>query len=583
MHAWRSWMSLIVLLLVGALIGACGATATPAPPAQAPAAAATQKPAAPAAPTTEPTKVVEKVVTPAPVSQVKDGGTLNYAYPQKFSPYGSFNPMNAPAGVQAELFRMVYNRLVTWNVGATEIIPELAESWAFTPDSKTVTYKLRKDVKWHDGKPFTAKDVEYTYKLALWPKMPSTYANGLAPIVGAQDFRDGKSKEIPGIKVIDDFTISFTTDKPDAGVFLNSALLSILPAHLLASANPDDSKTFGQLDYFVKKPIGTGPYKVQNHVEDQYVEFVRNDTYFRGKPHIEKINWLILSAATVIPAGLENKTIDITANTPAPDLERFTSSPNFHMYWQPTAVYCSLSPNFNKPYLTPKALQGIAYAIDRATLVKSYLGQTAQVWDTPFGYDWLLPNANIKPYNYDLEKAKTLLKEGGWDFDNQHIEISFSGTDPADTVVFMADSLKKAGMKVDLKSSGTGAASEQYYYIDQKWDLYWGCNSWGFDPTATEAYYRSDATYKDGKGWVTGGWADKRLDELYTLGRSTLDQAQRKQYYQEGQVILNTRLPKIMIYRAIRPWVIRNNVHDATPQYHGEIPNYNAIEKWWMD
>jgi peptide/nickel transport system substrate-binding protein len=227
-------------------------------------------------------------------------------------------------------------------------------------------------------------------------------------------------------------------------------------------------------------------------------------------------------------------------------------------------------------------LQGIAHAIDRETLVKEFLGQTAEVWDTPLGHDWLLPNPDLKPYNYDPELAKQLLQEGGWDFANQKVVLRFSGADPTDTIVFLADNLQKVGVNVELSSAGTGAAANEIYYVTMDWDLYWGCNSWGFDPDSTAIYYRSDSTYADGKGWNTGGWSDKRLDELYDLGRSTLDQEQRKKYYQEAQMIFHDRLPKIVIYRAIRPWVIRNTVHDATPQYYGELPNYNAIETWWM-
>ena len=573
MRTVSSCLRLALLLIVTLLATSCSTAATPAPqPAQvAPTAAAEKK--------ADNTPIAEKVITPAAKDQIQDGGTLNYAYPQAIR---SFNMLNAPAGVQAEMFRLIFNRLVTFDVGAKGIIPELAESWSFSPDQKTITYKLRKDVKWHDGTPFTAKDVEFTYKAALWPKMTSTYANQLLTIVGAKDFREGKSKDLPGIKVVDDTTIEFTMEKPDAAIFLNSALISILPRHLLEKAPLDDANAFGQLEYFTKKPIGTGPFKVKNYVENQFIEFERNETYFRGKPHIEKINWMILASATVIPAGLEAGEIDITANTPYQDLERFTKNPNFSIYWQPTAVYCSLAPNFNRAYMTPKVLQGIAQAIDRQTLVKEFLGQTGQVWDNPLGHDWLYPNPDLKPYTYDLEKAKQLLKEGGWDFDKQSLDLYFGGTDTPDVVVFIADSLKKAGIKVEIKAAGTGAAQDKVYYLDQTFDLFWGCNSWGFDPDSTAIYYRTDSTFASGKGWNTGGWSDKRLDELYDLGRSTLDQAARKKYYQEAQSIFQNRLPKIVMYRSVRAWVIRNKVHDATPQYHGELPNYNAIEKWWI-
>ncbi|MBX3010977.1 MAG: ABC transporter substrate-binding protein [Caldilineaceae bacterium] len=570
MHKAKVWLFLTVLLIISTVTAACTAPAEPASPAE-------SLPAATATP------VVEQVVTPAAAGEIQDGGTLNYAYPQKFSPYGSFNPLNAPAGVQAELFRMIYNRLVSWNVGASEVIPELAESWEFSEDQTKLIYKLRQDVTWHDGTPFTAADVEFTYKLALWPNMPSTAAEQLMSIVGAREFRDGASTEIPGITVVDDYTIEFTSTEPDAAVYLNSAIISILPKHLLESGPLDDPEAFGQLDFFLKQPIGTGPFKVDNYVEDQYVEFVRNESYFRGSPHIEKINWLILSGSDVIPAGLEDGSIDITANTPAADLERFIDNPDFSIYWQPTAVYCSIAVNFNRPFLTPQVLQGIAHAIDRETLVQEFLGQTAQVWDTPLGHAWLLPNPDLKPYNYDPVLAKQLLEEGGWDFANQKLQLKFAGADPANVVVFIADNLQKAGINVEMVSAGTGAAANEIYYVTMDWDLYWGCNSWGFDPDSTAIYYRSDSTYADGKGWNTGGWSDVRLDELYDLGRTTLDQATRKAYYQEAQLIFNERLPKIVIYRSIRPWVIRNTIHDATPQYHGELPNYNAIETWWMD
>ncbi len=568
MHAKKMWLGVTVLLILSLVVSACAAPVTEET-ASAPAGTATP--------------VVEQEVTRAEAGEIQDGGTLKYAYPQKFSPYGSFNPLNAPAGVQAELFRMIYNRLVSWNVGASEVIPELAESWSFSEDQTKLTYKLRQDVTWHDGTPFTAADVEFTYKLVLWPNIPSTGAEQLMSIVGAREFRDGTSTEIEGIKVLDDFTIEFTSAKPDAAVYLNSAIISILPKHLLEQGPLDDPDAFGQMDFFLKTPVGTGPFKVANYVEDQYIEFERNEAYFRGAPHIEKINWLILSSSDVIPAGLEDGSIDITANTPVADLERFVDNPDFTIYWQPTAVYCSLAVNFNRSYLTPKVLEGIAHAIDRETLVQEFLGETAQVWDTPLGHSWLLPNPAIKSYNYDPELAKQLLEEGGWDFANQKLEINFGSADPSNVVVFLADNLQKVGINVEMKSMGTGAAANEAYYVTMNWDLYSGCNSWGFDPDSTAIYYRSDATYADGKGWNTGGWSDTRLDELYALGRTTLDQETRKEYYQEAQAIFNQRLPKIVLYRSVRPWVIRNTVQDATPQYHGELPNYNAIETWWME
>lgn len=81
------------------------------------------------------------------------------------------------------------------------------------------------------------------------------------------------------------------------------------------------------------------------------------------------------------------------------------------------------------------------------------------------------PNPDLKPYTYDPELAKQLLEEGGWDFANQNFELNFSGADPANVVVFIADNLQKAGINVEMKSVGTGAAANEVYYITMEWDL----------------------------------------------------------------------------------------------------------------
>jgi peptide/nickel transport system substrate-binding protein len=503
------------------------------------------------------------------------GGTLNYAFSQEIR---DFNALTATQGVQAEMIRLIFSSLIQYDVALADKIPALAESFEVTDDNLTVIFHLRDGVTWHDGEPFTAEDVEFTYTLALNPATGSIYTERLRSIEGAESFSNGESDSVSGIEVVDDLTISFTLSQPDAVFVEIAAVLSILPQHILGDVAPENLR---EHEFMVSRPVGTGPFILENYTESQFVEFVRNENYFRGAPRIERINWLIVDSE-VTPAGLERGEIDITSHVPAADLERFIDNPDFKIYWQTSTVFCNITVNTAREYLTPEVRQAMLYAIDRETLVNEFHfgGQASIVWTHHLGHNWLLPNEELNEYAYNPDMARELLESAGWD-PEQVVDFTFAGGEPADEVLFMAQNLEDVGIDVELRSRGDGAAASQAFYEAIDHDIAWGCNEMGFDPHWTANYYLCDAIWANG-GYNAQNYCNPEVDALYEQARFTLDQEERKEIYQQIQKILNEDLSKIVVRLVIRPWVMRARVQDATPEYHGSAPNNNAIEKWWL-
>ena len=146
------------------------------------------------------------------------------------------------------------------------IIGDLAENWDVKDDGKTIVFHLRNDVKWHDGKPFTAKDVEFTYKFMINPKTPTAYD---------ADFRLVKS-----LKVIDDYTVEIKYAEPYAPALISWSM-SMLPRHFLEGKDVTKSP-------LLRKPIGTGPYKFVEWKPGESITLKANNDYFMGRPYLDR-------------------------------------------------------------------------------------------------------------------------------------------------------------------------------------------------------------------------------------------------------------------------------------------------------
>ena len=304
-------------------------------------------------------------------------------------------PLLASDKPSHDIAGLVYNGLVKYDKNMNTV-GDLAEFWDISANGLIITFHLRKGVKWHDGRPFTAADVLYTYQVTIDPKTPTAYAG---------DFLKVKKAD-----VLDDYTFRVTYDKPFAPALISWGA-SILPKHLLAGTDITKSP-------LTRHPIGTGPYKFKEWVAGQKIVLVANPDYFEGRPYIDgHITRIIPDMATLF-LELRSQGIDISGLSPL-QYTRQTESKvfqdNFNKYRYLSFAYTYLGYNLKNPLFTDKRVrQAISYAINKDEIVSGVLLGLGKPATGPFKPGTWAYNGDVKIYNFNPQKARELLREAGW-------------------------------------------------------------------------------------------------------------------------------------------------------------------------
>ncbi|MGN6758963.1 MAG: ABC transporter substrate-binding protein [Thermomicrobiales bacterium] len=418
----------------------------------------------------------------------------------------------------------MYDGLVVSSASWDSVEPALAERWESSADGRQYTFHLRKGVTWHDGQPFTAADVEYTYKLFLTKAIGSYFSKNLLTITGAQAFYDGTAQQIPGLKVIDDNTIQFSLDKPNAAfIFSTLTQHSIIPMHVWKDVAAEEMTKPGTWE---KGQVGTGPFKFSQYQPDKFLEFVRHDGAWRGKPKLDKVLFVrVGTTPEAIDAALEKGDVDYAsiASTVVERLSKLSS-----LVVKPKQVYNirAFGVNVAKPAFKDKRVrQALAYGIDRAGLSDSILPNVSVVANS-FSPSAKWNDPNLPKYDYSVDKAKALLKDVGWD-SNQEIELALYYNDQGhkDYIAAAQQELAKIGVKAKVVQLD-GSAVQSYYYTDRKFDVM--LLGYGISPDMDEyrGIFSSDAKWPAGQNAML--YANPRVDDLFQQGAATTDDAQRK-------------------------------------------------------
>jgi len=514
----------------------------------------------------------------SPAMAVKEGGTLNLHINKTPD---SLWPLTATCRRATYLFELTYNYLVGFN-DANEIVPQLAESWDVSDDGLTYTFHLRKGVKFHDGYPFTAKDVEFTYTLLANKKAASLFFGKVEPVKGAKAYYDGEANKVDGIQVVDDYTIKFVLEKPNAA-FLSNLMLPIVPEHIFGKIPVDQLATSPES----QKLIGTGPFKLVKYVTDQYYEFECFDDYWQGKPHIEKI-YVKIAKADVAIAMLEKGEIDYIPEFPPSELDYVKSLPNLKILTQTNTTWpWAWCFNLKRSYFKDKRVrQAIAYALDRQGFVDSVLRGYGTVVNFPnTNARWAWPDpSEINQYPYNPEKAKTLLKEAGWDPDRVIEILYYPGNKERDQFATIGQQmLKNVGIKADVVCMDVARAVEKFH--KGNFDILQTGASAQPDPDYQSLYFESSKVIPAGDNITS--YANKRVDELFKKGRKTFDPAERAKIYKEINKILNDELPWIIICEPMHVSVVNKRVHGM--HFNPNIIAFRDparlldIHKWWLE
>jgi peptide/nickel transport system substrate-binding protein len=436
------------------------------------------------------------------------------------------NPILSTDSVSSAVEGSIFSSLVTVNE-KLEMVPDLAERWDVSNDGKTWTFHLRKNVKWHDGAPFTADDVKFTFDSILNPKVNS---------VRRSDYIiDGKPIQF---RVVNKFTVQAILPKPFAP-FLTNAGIGIIPKHLLAG------KDINTAD-FNRQPVGTGPFIFKEWRSGDHVTVERNPDYYFGQPLLSKIVYKEIPDANSRLVALEADEIDET-DIPPKDYTRMKSARGVNVYEYDALLYTYLGFNLANPKFADRRVrQALAYATDKKQLVNLiYRGLASPAFAPSAPVSWAY-SGDVPKYEYDLDKARRLLKEAGKENLEFTILVNQGNKEREKAAVILQQQYKKIGVKVSirvlewsalLKIVNAPKAPKDFEAVIMGWSL-------GLDPDAYSIWHSSQYP----RGFNMINYQNREVDRLLETGRETIDKSQRKRIYAKLWNLIAADQPYVFLW-----------------------------------
>lgn len=497
-----------------------------------------------------------------------DASTSLLRYALTSSPKGLFNSLLSTTTNDNYVNSLVYSPLILLDEN-NEYQPGLAESYDISDDNTTITFHLRKDVTWHDGEPFTADDVEYTFTSMADPNYTGSRFNEISKIVGAQDYHNGKAESIEGINKIDDYTISFKYTEVYAPALSNFSQRGIIPKHIWSKVDISNWENETEL---LNNPVGTGSYKFVKYEPDQYVELEKNDDYFGGAPKIEKFIFKVTNSETQI-SELINGDLDVISLTSTKE-DDFNTLENAGMKIEekPSANYQFLTMNSNKEFFKDKRVrQAITYAINRKDLVNSLIGNHGKILNAPLSLaGWAYPESGLNSYDYNVEKAKELLAEAGWKDNNGTLEkdgvkfevdlmVPTGNKLREQSAPIIQQNLKDVGITVNISTMDIASAMDKTHGTGD-YDMGLLGFTLEVDPGDADRYWSS--TIANASQFNFSNFINEESDKLLDNATKVMDINERKEIYAEWAKLINEEAPYVFLYS-------QNDIRAYNPKLQG--------------
>lgn len=528
----------------------------------------------------------------------KEPTTFNY--PLTDSPYG--------------VLRFMYQGLVRENGITAEIEPALAESWEISEDKQRIIFTLREGLKWSDGEPLTVEDVFFTFR--------DIYLNDKIPTVFRDFLRIGSAKALPSVQKLDERRIEFTMPEPFAPFVRYTAKLAIMPAHalreLVVSSDARGNSLFVS-SWGTNTPpqniIGNGAYRIVSYTPDQRVVLRRNPYYWRfdtngnRKPYIDRLIWQIIPSGDNQLIQFRSQGLDTIEVTPEAfsllkqEEKRgkytiYNDEPNFSSQF--VAFNLNQARNAKgKPVVDPiksrwfntlAFRQAVAYAIDRETMTNNIYRGLAEVQHSPLRVQspyYLSPEAGLKVYNYDPQKAKQLLLEAGFQYNAQNELLDWDGNrvrftflvkseeqSRIESAVQIQQDLNKIGIRGDLQILNFSVVLQKLLQ-SRDWECYLG--SFGtpgadVEPHLLSAFWSSVGSFHQFnqgpqpgepplESWEVSEW-EREIDSLFAAGVKELDERKRKAIYGRFQQIVAQQLPVFFLVNPLSLQAVRDRVQN---------------------
>lgn len=456
------------------------------------------------------------------------------------------NPVIANDSASGSINDQLFNGLVKYDKNL-KLAGDLAKRWDVSNDGKTITFFLRKGVKWHDGVEFTANDCLFTYQRLIDPNVATPYSSSYMDVLKA---------EVKGRYI---FRVTY---KEPFSPALESWSMGVLPKHLL------DGKDLNT-DPFNRKPIGTGPYRFKEWIAGQKIVLVANNDYFEGRPNIDQFIFRIVPDSSTMFQELLSGGVDMMGLNPLQYLRKSETRrirENYVKFRYPANAFTYMGYNLTNPLFKDiQVRQALSYAINRQSIIDGIVLGIGRPCTGPYSDVSWAYNPDARSYPHDPERARRMLTEAGWkDLNNDGIldkdgkpfrftvMTNQGNNERIRTAEIIQQDLKAVGVDVTIRVMEWQAFLEQ---IDKRsFDamiLGWSMSR---DPDLYDIWH-SSKTKKGEYNFIS--YKNAEVDRLLVEGRRIFDVKTRKKIYYRIHEVLAEEQPYAFLY-----------VPDATPIVH---------------
>ena len=492
------------------------------------------------------------------------------------------NPLlSRTSEIDGMISSLIFSSLLKYDKDS-QLVNDLTESYEISNDKKTYTFKIKKDIKWHDDNQLTANDVFFTIKLIQNPKFKSTLRG---------EWQD------TNVELLDEYTVKFTLDKPYSP-FLNKLTFGILPQHIFKDISSENFL----INEFNLKPVGSGPFEFadfKKNKQDNIISYqlLVNDDYQDQAPYLEKINFNFYGSEDELIDAYNKKEINGFGLFSYDKINQFENSADTVVKTLKSPRYFAIFYNQTKsiPLAESKVRKALSYAVNRDLILEQVFykkaGSSLSSLVLPdFGN--IKPSSEIEKYDYNPEKAKELLRDdgwkqeddGSWKKDDEELRISLISTQwPAliRTSELIKEQWEAIGVKVNVSNLELSNIQQNFIKPREYQALLFGQEYFGNDPDPYHFWHSSE---KHDPGNNIAVFGTDKLDELLKQAQENHNTSEKEEIYNKIEKIISDEVPAHYLYSVNYVYIINKKIKgfDANSIVN-PIFKFNDIIDWHIN